>query len=157
MTGAEYAKLIADYIISNFSNRGVKVYTEVSLGKTVIGKNRRIDIFVLNESTNDAYAIECKFQGTKGTVDEKIPYTIEDINKLPIDGCIAYAGEGFSTGVLHLLESYPFSAYCLPSVDKSRSIKTRELDHLLAMKFGWWDLVVGNKPQHVSNLGLFKK
>jgi hypothetical protein len=42
MTGFEYSRLIANYIKKNYSERGLKIYLEVLLGKTIIGKNRRI-------------------------------------------------------------------------------------------------------------------
>ena len=61
-------------------------------------------------------------------------------------GCIAYAGKGFSEGVLHMLRASPQAAYCLPVADQGdATADTRELDHLLAMHFGWWDVFVGKK------------
>lgn len=157
MNGNEYANLIADYIDSQYGERGIYVYREVSLGKTIIGKNRRLDIFLLHRDSNKAYAIECKYQGVSGTTDEKILYSIEDIDKLPVDACIAYAGNGFSKGVIHLLEAYPFSAFCLPKRPFKKNSSTKELDQLLAMKFGWWDIILENKETYQSNMGVFKK
>ena len=65
-------------------------------------------------------------------------------------GCIAYAGKGFSEGVLHMLRAAPRAAYCLPVGGQNDSSgETRELDHLLAAHFGWWDVLVGSrKPVH---------
>ena len=62
-------------------------------------------------------------------------------------GCIAYAGKGFSDGVLHMLAGVdPHAAYCLPLPIRPTRRPTRsELDHLLAMHFGWWDVFVGKK------------
>ena len=51
---------------------------------------------------NKAFAIECKFQDSEGTVDEKIPYALDDLQALPMAGCIAYAGTGFSEGVRYM-------------------------------------------------------
>jgi len=82
MTGNEYADLIAAYLVKNFSARGISVYREVSLGKTIIGKNRHVDIFVLHTDSDKALAIECKYQDSAGTVDEKIPYAIQDMNAM---------------------------------------------------------------------------
>ena len=65
------------------------------MGKTIIGKNRRIDIFCVAEDSQKAFAIECKFQDSQGTVDEKIPYAVDDLRALPMAGCIAYAGQGW--------------------------------------------------------------
>ena len=61
-------------------------------------------------------------------------------------GCIAYAGKGFSEGVLHMLRAAPRAAYCLPVSEQSESSEdTRELDHLVAAHFDWWDVVIGTK------------
>jgi hypothetical protein len=67
---------------------------------------------------------------------------------LPMAGCIVYAGIGFSVGVLHMLQASEIAAYCMPNeADLSNSKETKELDHLLAMHFHWWDvLVAGKKP-----------
>jgi hypothetical protein len=148
MTGHEYANLIADYVYSNFSQRGITVYREINLGKSIIGKNRRIDVFLLSEATKEAFAIECKYQDSAGTADEKVPYALANMKALPMAGCMVYAGSGFSVGVLHMLQASEIAAYCLPNpADLAAHKDTRELDHLLAMHFGWWDLLVaGKKP-----------
>jgi hypothetical protein len=146
MTGGDYANLVASYVSKRFGTRGLKVYREIHVGKTIIGKNRRIDVFCVCESANKAFAIECKFQDSEGTVDEKIPYALDDLQSLPMAGCIAYAGKGFSDGVMHMLEASPHAAYCLPAPDQADSTpETRELDHLLSTHFGWWDVLVGPK------------
>ena len=146
MTGTEYANLVAWYVTRRFAARGLRAYREVRIGKTIIAKNRCVDIFCVAEKGNDAFAIECKFQDSEGTVDEKIPYSLDDLEAMPMAGCIAYAGKGFSAGVLHMLRASTRAAYCLPIPDQSdTSADTKELDHLLAMHFGWWDVFVGKK------------
>jgi hypothetical protein len=146
VTGAEYANLVASYISNRFGARGLKVYREIRAGKSIIGKNRCIDVLCVCESTNKAFAIECKYQDSQGTVDEKIPYALDDLRALPMAGCIAYAGKGFSDGVLHMLGASEHAAYCLPVIGQTDfAHETKELDHLLAMHFGWWDVLVGNK------------
>ena len=146
MTGAEYANLIASYVARRFGSRGLTVYREIRVGKSIIGKNRCIDVFCVRDADSTAFAIECKFQDSPGTVDEKIPYALDDLDALPMAGCIAYAGKGFSEGVLHMLQAAPRAAYCLPVAEQTQSsAETRELDHLFAAHFGWWDVVIGNK------------
>jgi hypothetical protein len=146
VTGGEYAHLVASYLSRRFRERGLKVYREIRVGKSIIAKNRCIDIFCVRESANDAFAIECKFQDSEGTVDEKIPYALDDLQALPMAGCIAYAGKGFSRGVLHMLEASPVAAYCLPAADQcDTSPETAEIDHLLAIHFKWWDVLVGKR------------
>jgi hypothetical protein len=146
MTGGEYANLVASYISKRFGSRTLKVYREVKVGKTIIGKNRCIDIFCVNEENRKAIAIECKFQDSQGTVDEKIPYALDDLRALPMAGCIAYAGQGFSDGVLHMLAASRHAAYCLPTPGQAGTTPdTKELDHVLAVHFEWWDVLIENK------------
>ena len=146
MSGTEYANLIASYLARRFGPRGLTVYREIRVGKSIIGKNRCIDVFCLREADSRAFAIECKFQDSPGTVDEKIPYALDDLDALPMSGCIAYAGKGFSDGVLHMLNASPRAAFCLPvEAQADSSSDTRELDHLLAAHFGWWDVIVAGK------------
>ena len=146
MSGADYANLVALYLSKRFGPRGLAVYREIRVGKSIIGKNRCIDVFCVREADSRAFAVECKYQDSPGTVDEKIPYALDDLDALPMAGCIAYAGRGFSDGVLHMLNASPRAAYCLPFDGQlDSSTDTRELDHLISAHFGWWDLIVGSK------------
>jgi len=145
VTGAEYAGLVAQYIVRNYSARGVDVYREVFLGKTIIGKNRRVDVLIVHAASRVAMALECKYQDSTGTADEKLPYALEDLRSIGIPVSITYAGRGFSPGILHLLEASPIAALCLPGKDLAPSIATRELDVALALAFKWWDVIVRNK------------
>ena len=86
MTGNQYRDLIASYIHHNYAPHGLVVYVEVALGKTVIGKDRYIDVFVIRPEDRKAIAIECKYQDSLGTVDEKIPYALQDLEALWVPG-----------------------------------------------------------------------
>ncbi|HSC87316.1 MAG TPA: PD-(D/E)XK nuclease superfamily protein [Polyangiaceae bacterium] len=148
MRAQDYANSIAAYLAKNHGQRGLVVYREFSLGKTIIGKNRRLDVFALHEPSGRALAIECKWQGSQGTTDEKIPYALQDLAAMHIPAFMVYAGTGFSPGVLHMLQSHALAAYCLPpsSLEPTPG-ETTELDHVVAMTFGWWDaLVAGRQP-----------
>lgn len=145
MTGNEYATLIAAYLTRNYGPRGLAVYREVSLGKSIIGKNRRVDVFAVHNESSKALAIECKVQTTSGTADEKIPYTLQDLAAMHVPAFVVYAGPGFSEGVLHLLRSSERAAYCLPDQSLEPSTDTIELDHIVAMTFGWWQAVLRDK------------
>lgn len=148
LNGHSYADRIAAYLVENYTDRGLAVYREISLGKSIIGKNRRIDIFALHEETGRALAVECKFQDSAGTADEKIPYTLQDLEAMHIPAFVVYAGEGFSQGVLHLLQGSSRAAYCLPPEDlKPTQHATTELDHIIAMTFGWWDAILRHKKK----------
>jgi hypothetical protein len=146
MSGTDYANLVASYVARRFAPRSLKVYREIRIGKTIIGKNRCIDILCVAEDSQKAFAIECKFQDSQGTVDEKIPYALDDLLALPMAGCIVYAGQGFSDGVRHMLAASRHAAYCLPTEGQiDTTADTRELDHALAVHFGWWDVLIEKK------------
>lgn len=163
MTGHEYKLLIARYISSVYGSRGIDLYDEVTVGTTIIGKPRRIDLLLLERNPAGgppgpnarSLAIECKYQDSAGTVDEKIPYALQDLASLRMPGAIVYAGSGFSEGVLHLLKASPLAAFCLPNdtlqpLARVRSAEashggTWQLDHVLAQTFGWWDVILGER------------
>ena len=145
LTGTQYANLVASYLVARFGHRGVTVYREVPFGKTLIGKNRRIDILLIEESSRTAMALECKYQDSAGTADEKIPYALQDLAQLGMPACLVYAGEGFSPGIAHMLAASPLTAYCWPEAPFASTEATRELDAALARTFRWWDLVVAGK------------
>ena len=159
MTGHEYRDLVAEYVFRHFSGAGagagagadadagagagLDIYTEVHLGKTIIGKDRKVDVFVVARDRNQALAIECKYQGAQGTTDEKIPYALQDLAAMRVASILVYAGEGWSRGILHTLEASPLAAYCLPvrpGLERHRG--TRELDHVVAATFGLWDRII---------------
>jgi hypothetical protein len=162
MKAHEYRDLIAAYVHTNFALKGLTVYTEVSFGKTIIGKNRKVDILVVRSSDQRALAIECKWQGVGGTTDEKIWYALKDLREMWVPGCLAYAGDGWAPGVQHTLEGSRGAVYCLPQEPSLEPTKdTLELDHVLAAVFGFWDFVVSEdrlfvKPPQLQLAGLRK-
>ena len=148
----EYAALIAAYVHHNYGKRGLEIRREVSLGTSVIGKKRRLDLLLVETSTQKALALECKWQDVGGTADEKIPYALRDIESMAMPGAVIYAGSGMSRGVIHLLQASGSAVYCLPNprnlapLPVPRSLGTTEcatweLDHMLAVTFGWWDVL----------------
>ena len=153
MTGNAYRDRIAAYLVRNYGGRGVRIYKEVTIGVSSIGKGRRVDLLVLDEAGRSALALECKYQGTGGTADEKIPYALQDLAALRMPSGLVYAGPGWSQGVLHLLQSSEMACFCQPPDDHARLPRkhgdrdagTWQLDHLVAMSFGWWEILVEGK------------
>lgn len=154
MTGNEYKHRIARYLLSAYGRRGLSVYDEVTLGTSIIGKRRRIDLFLHERDGNRVLALECKYQDSSGTADEKLPYALQDLAALRVPACVVYAGSGFSAGVLHLLQGSELAAYCMPEDDMrtlprpqtgSLDSGTWQLDHVLAATFGWWDVVLSGR------------
>jgi hypothetical protein len=160
MTGNEYKKLVGRYIVHAYGQRGLQVYEEVYLGTTIIGKQRRIDLFVLGPDSK-ALCVECKYQDSSGTADEKIPYALNDLAAQRIPGVIVYAGGGFSAGVLHLLQGSEYAAYCFPDPATLKSVPrsggamntgTWQLDHVIAQTFNFWDIILSGRQPLTSQL-----
>jgi len=82
---------------------GLKTETEVPAARRLWGAKRRIDVVLKNEKTGRVLGIECKYQGTKGSAEEKIPATIKDIEHWPIPGIVVIDGPGFSANMMGFL------------------------------------------------------
>ncbi len=142
MVGHEYRDRVGRYIDANFSRFGLEVFVEVHLGKTIIGKNRRLDLLVLREADQVAFGLECKFQASSGTTDEKVPYALADLDAMWIEGALVYGGAGWSSGVLHTLQAARRAVRCEPGDGLARTPDTLELDHALASVFGLWSEIL---------------
>lgn len=86
------AKLAADL--------GLDVRTEVRVGRRLWGAVRSIDVVLTRRDTGKTLGIECKYQGSGGSAEEKVPATIQDIAAWPIPGLVVFGGEGFSTNMV---------------------------------------------------------
>ena len=84
---------------------GLDVETEVSVGRRVWGARRRIDVVLKHPETRVSLGVECKFQAGRGSAEEKIPATLEDIRAWPIRGIVVYAGAGFTANMQSYLLS----------------------------------------------------
>ena len=84
---------------------GLDVRTQVRVGRRLWGAVREIDVVLTEPSLRRSLGIECKFQGTSGSAEEKIPATIRDIEAWPIQGLVVYDGRGFSANMRSYLLS----------------------------------------------------
>jgi hypothetical protein len=84
---------------------GLEVGRQVGVGRRIWGARRRIDVVLKHGETRVSLGLECKYQGTSGSAEEKIPATIEDIRAWPIRGLVVYSGEGFSENLKAFLLS----------------------------------------------------
>ena len=82
---------------------GLHVRRQVKVGRRIYGPVRHIDVVVTDQSSRKSLGIECKFQKGKGTAEEKIPATIEDIRAWPIQGIICFTGSGFSAHLISFM------------------------------------------------------
>ena len=84
---------------------GLTIEKEVVVGRRIWGSRRRIDVVLKHPETRISLGVECKYQSTPGTAEEKIAATIQDINAWPIRGIVVYSGIGFSDNMKSFLLS----------------------------------------------------
>ena len=84
---------------------GLQVRTQVRVARRLWGAERRIDLVLNHDASGRSLGIECKFQGTGGSAEEKIPATIQDIAAWPIEGLICFAGPGFTEHIRYYMLS----------------------------------------------------
>jgi len=96
---------LQDRVVDLGRDLGLDVSIEVIVGRRIWGAKRRIDVVMKHAETRVSLGVECKYQGGKGSAEEKIPATIEDIQAWPIRGIVVYSGEGFSSNMVSYLLS----------------------------------------------------
>jgi len=65
-------------------------------GKTIYSTDRKPDFLVINqERFPDGLIIECKWQESSGSVDEKYPYVVHNVAKTGVPTIILIDGEGY--------------------------------------------------------------
>lgn len=84
---------------------GLRVRHQVEVARRIWGAKRRIDLVLTEPATRKTLGLECKFQGTNGTAEEKLPATVQDIAAWPIPGLIVFSGEGFTENMKSFLHS----------------------------------------------------
>jgi len=116
-------KSLQNAVVAAVEALGLEARQEVIVGRRIWGPQRRIDVVVRDPSSRTTLGIECKWQGSKGTAEEKIPATIEDIRAWPIRGLVVYDGPGFSPN----MESYLIST--------GKAVRLDELTQWLKLYF----------------------
>ena len=64
--------------------------------KTIYDTQMRLDFYIQNVTKwPNKLAIECKWQSSPGTVDEKFPYVVLNLKSIPCDSVLFLAGGGY--------------------------------------------------------------
>lgn len=82
---------------------GLDYRRRLTVGKTIYGKDREVDVLFRDARNGNRLAVEAKYQRVAGTADEKLPYAVLNLTTLPLPGVIVYGGGGFHQGALHWL------------------------------------------------------
>lgn len=103
---------------------GLEGKEQYRVARRLWGAERKIDIVLRNATNGKTLGVECKFQATGGTAEEKIPTTIQDIKAWPIDGIVVFAGEGFTDNMKSFL------------VSTGKAVEFQDLEPWLRLYFG---------------------
>jgi hypothetical protein len=93
-------------------------------GRRIWGAERYIDVVLTETASRRRLGIECKYQGTAGSAEEKIPAIIQDISAWPIPGLVVFSGIGFSENIKSFL------------IASGRAVELDELVPWLQLFFG---------------------
>jgi len=109
MPGRAAAVRNGDELVTNVltlaGELGLQARTQVRVARRIWGAVRKIDVVLTQAETRRTLGVECKFQSSQGTAEEKIPSTIQDIAAWPIPGIVVFSGEGFSPNMVAFLIS----------------------------------------------------
>jgi hypothetical protein len=103
---------------------GLSARTQVRVARRIWGAVRKIDVVLTHPETRRTLGLECKYQGSQGTAEEKIPSTIQDIAAWPIPGLVVFSGEGFSPNMIMFL------------ISTGKAVEFEDLRAWLALYFG---------------------
>jgi hypothetical protein len=103
---------------------GLEPMEQVRVARRIWGAERFIDVVLTHPGTRKTLGLECKFQGVRGTAEEKIPATIKDIEAWPIPGLVVFAGEGFTENMRSFL------------ISTGKAVEFEELKPWLCLFFG---------------------
>lgn len=104
-TATRMGDVLRDKVAQLAEGLGLEAKKEVRVARRLWGAKRRIDVVLSHQETGRVLGVECKYQGTTGTAEEKIPATIKDIEHWPIPGIVVIEGAGFSNNMVGYLLS----------------------------------------------------
>ncbi len=103
---------------------GLDCQEQVKVGRRLWGAVRNIDVVLTHPETKGRLGVECKFQGTTGTAEEKIPAILSDIDAWPIRGIVVISGKGFSPNMRYYL------------ISSGKAVDIEDLEDWLRLYFG---------------------
>lgn len=103
---------------------GLQAQEQVRVARRIWGAVRKIDVVITEPVSRKRLGVECKFQATSGTAEEKVPSTIQDIAAWPIQGIVVFAGTGFTDNMRAFL------------ISSGKAVEFSEVEAWLRMFFG---------------------
>ncbi len=95
-TAVSSGTALEDEVAALAEGLGLEVRRQYRVGRRIWGAVRKIDLVLTHPGDRVRLGLECKYQGTQGSAEEKIPLILQDIEAWPIPGLVVFSGDGFS-------------------------------------------------------------
>jgi hypothetical protein len=118
-TGAAFEAEVAEVI----RQLGLSYLHQVKMGVSILGR-RRVADFLVYDRAGKSLGIECKYQQTAGSAEDKLVHTITDFDARPVSHILVFGGEGFSKNI---------KGYLLST---GKAVELEELRNYLVFYFG---------------------
>jgi hypothetical protein len=118
-TGAAFEAEVAKVI----QQLGLSYLRQVKMGVSILGR-RRVADFLVYDPAGKSLGIECKYQQTAGSAEDKLVHTITDFDARPVSHILVFGGQGFSRNI---------KGYLLST---GKAVELEELRNYLVFYFG---------------------
>jgi hypothetical protein len=102
---------------------GLSYIRQVKMGVSILGRKRVAD-FLVYDRAGKSLGIECKYQQTRGSAEDKLVHTITDFDARPVSHILVFGGEGFSKNI---------KGYLLST---GKAVELKQLRNYLVFYFG---------------------
>ena len=123
-TAVTSGDILCKEVVALGARLGLATREQFKCGRRIWGAERYIDVVLTHVESRRRLGIECKYQGTAGSAEEKIPAIIQDISAWPIPGIVVFSGEGFSPYMRSFL------------IASGRAVDLEDLEPWLRLFFG---------------------
>jgi hypothetical protein len=123
-TAVKSGDLLVKEVVRLALGLGLEAREQFKLGRRIWGAERRIDVVLTGALDRRRLGVECKYQGSQGSAEEKIPATIQDLAAWPIPGLVVFSGDGFTTHMRSFL------------IASGKAIALEDLEPWLRLFFG---------------------
>jgi hypothetical protein len=111
-------------VIALGESLGLAATAQFKCGRRIWGAERFIDVVLTDPRTRQRVGLECKYQGSQGSAEEKVPAIVQDIAAWPISGLVVFSGTGFSANMRSFL------------LASGRAVELEDLESWLRLFFG---------------------
>jgi hypothetical protein len=118
-TGAAFEAQVAKVV----QQLGLSYVRQVKMGVSILGR-RRVADFLVYDRAGKSLGIECKYQQTAGSAEDKLVHTITDFDARPVNHILVFGGEGFSKNI---------KGYLLST---GKAVELKQLRNYLVFYFG---------------------